>query len=148
MSITNAMYGGTNTMAVGSLSGAGDIFLGGSALTVGTLNTNDTVSGVIADGVSSAIQTLFADSGVTPPSLTGGSLVKAGTGTLTLSGTNTYTGPTSINAGTLRVNGNQTAATGLVSVASGATLGGSGILGGAVTVADGGHIAPATARGP
>ena len=35
----------------------------------------------------------------------GGSLVKTGSGTLTLSGINSYTGATTVNAGTLMVNG-------------------------------------------
>ena len=36
---------------------------------------------------------------------TGGSLVKVGTGTLTLTGVNTFTGSTTVNAGSLVVNG-------------------------------------------
>ena len=51
---------------------------------------------------------------------------KIGTGVTTLTGNNSYTGATNVNAGTLLINGNQSAATGLTSVASGATLGGSG----------------------
>ena len=43
---------------------------------------------------------------------TGGSLIKTGTGTLTLSGTNTYTGATTVNAGTLRVDGSIAASSG------------------------------------
>jgi fibronectin-binding autotransporter adhesin len=61
-------------------------------------------------------------------------LTKTGSGTQTLSGNNTYAGITTISAGTLLINGNQTAATGNVSVASGATLGGNGTLGGATTI--------------
>jgi len=76
-----------------------------------------------------------------------GTVTQVGTGTTVLSGDNTYTGATDITAGTLRINGNQSAATGLVTVASGATLGGSGIIGGAVTVANGGHIAPGNSPG-
>lgn len=45
-----------------------------------------------------------------------------------------------MSAGTLVVNGNQSAATGAVTVASGATLGGSGTVSGAVTVSAGGAI--------
>lgn len=61
-------------------------------------------------------------------------LVKAGVGTMRLTGVNAYTGTTAVNAGTLLVDGNNSAATGVVTVANGATLGGSGTLGGAVTV--------------
>jgi autotransporter-associated beta strand protein len=56
-----------------------------------------------------------------------GGLIKTGTGALTLSGTNTYAGPTAVNAGTLLVNGSQPASS--VTVASGATLGGMGTMG-------------------
>jgi autotransporter-associated beta strand protein len=72
----------------------------------------------------------------------GGGLTKLGTGTLTLSGTNDYTGPTILSAGTLLVGGDSSAAHGSVTVQSGATLGGSGKLGGAVTVGVGGTLAP------
>jgi autotransporter-associated beta strand protein len=59
---------------------------------------------------------------------------------LTLSGTsNTYTGATTVSAGTLRVNGN-IASGSAVSVASGATLAGAGSVNG--TVALSGNLAP------
>ncbi len=60
------------------------------------------------------------------------SIAKQGTGTLTLSGTNTYTGTTNVSAGTLIVNGSLANTT--VTVDSGATLGGSGTIAGATTV--------------
>jgi fibronectin-binding autotransporter adhesin len=56
---------------------------------------------------------------------------KAGSGILTLAGANTYTGPTTVNAGELRVNGSLANTT--VVVATGGTLGGTGTLGGAVS---------------
>src|SRR5215472_12782335 len=63
----------------------------------------------------------------------GGNVHKVGTGTLTLTGANTYTGATAVVGGTLLINGNQSTATGAVSVSnSGITLGGTGTIGGAV----------------
>jgi fibronectin-binding autotransporter adhesin len=56
-----------------------------------------------------------------------GTVIQVGTGTTVLSGNNTYTGHTNINGGTLRINGDQSAATGSVTVSSGSTLGGSRI---------------------
>ena len=67
-------------------------------------------------------------------------LTKTGTGTITLSGTNSYTGATAVNVGTLLINGNQTSAVGNVTVAADATLGGTGTLGGNTTIADTGKL--------
>lgn len=55
-------------------------------------------------------------------------------GTWILSGDNTYTGETIVSAGTLVVNGDNSAATGAVTVAAGAILGGNGVIGGDTTV--------------
>ncbi|MCP3469210.1 autotransporter domain-containing protein [Bradyrhizobium sp. CCGUVB1N3] len=74
---------GDNKISAGSIAGAGLYLLGANELTVGSNNSSTEVSGVIAG--------------------TGGSLVKIGTGTLTLSGANTYTGGTTINGGTLQL---------------------------------------------
>ena len=64
---------------------------------------------------------------------TGGSLTKSGNGTLTLSGSNSYTGSTNVSTGTLLINGS-TSTSSAVTVAVGATLGGSGTVGGATTI--------------
>ncbi|MGC4016304.1 MAG: autotransporter-associated beta strand repeat-containing protein [Luteolibacter sp.] len=66
---------------------------------------------------------------------------KLGTGSLTLSAANTYSGATIVSAGTLLVNGSL--GNGAVTVASGATLGGTGSLGGTATV--NGSLAPGAA---
>jgi len=71
-------------------------------------------------------------------------VTKGGAGTLTLTGTNLYSGATQVNAGVLNVDGDQSAATGATSVASGATLGGHGTIGGDVNIGDGGTLAPAS----
>lgn len=79
--------------------------------------------------------------------VSGTTLSKGGNGTLVLSGANDYTGATTVSAGTLLVN-NSTGSgtgTGAVMVEAGATLGGGGLLGGAITVD--GIIAPGNSIG-
>ena len=83
----------TTGMTAGSIEGAGTYFLGSMQLTVGGNNLSTEVSGVISDGTC----------GCFGPGGTGGSLVKVGTGTLLLTGINTYTGGTTISAGTLQL---------------------------------------------
>jgi len=74
-----------------------------------------------------------------------GSIVKTGDGPLTLTGACTYAGITTVQAGILCVEADNGAATGDVSIASGAVLSGGGTLGGNVNVA--GLLSPA-ASGP
>ena len=122
--ISGLTTGGTTA---GSIAGAGTYTLGSKQLTVGSNNLSTTVSGVIADGGSAG--------GI------GGSLVKVGSGTLTLAGANTYTGGTTLNAGGLVVNGSL--ASGVTM--NGGTLGGSGTIGG--LVANAGTLAPGNSIG-
>ena len=72
-----------NSQTVGSIAGAGTIDIRSNTLTVGSDNSSTTFSGTITDGGAY------------------GTLVKTGTGTLTLSGSNTYSGLTNITAGTV-----------------------------------------------
>lgn len=73
------------------------------------------------------------------------SLVKAGEGQQTFSGTGQHTGTTLIESGTLLVNGDFSAATGSVTLNSGASLGGTGVLGGALSAS--GTVSPGAGAG-
>jgi autotransporter-associated beta strand protein len=91
--------GGTNRL--GALSGAKGYLDIGGIWVVGSLNTSTTFGGAIID--------------------TGG-ITKVGTGTLTLSGANTYTGPTTVSNGELVVS-TVFAGNGIFLVTNSATLG-------------------------
>ncbi len=82
---------GGNPRTIKDLSGVANstVILGFTSLTVGTSN-NTTFSGII-EGDGTYAWT--------------GNLIKQGTGTLTLAGVNTYTGATTITAGTLAISG-------------------------------------------
>lgn len=88
-----------------------------------------------------------ADNLVTAPGVISGSgsLTKAGTGALNLTGTNTYTGETTVAAGALFVNGSIEHSR-LTTVEDGALLGGNGTLGG-LLVKKGGTVAPGNSIG-
>ncbi len=86
-------------LTAGSIEGAGNFYLGTNALTVGGNDRSTTVSGVISD-CGPQIANVCTNTGAT-----GGSLVKTGIGTLTLTGANTYTGNTVVNNGALTVSG-------------------------------------------
>jgi autotransporter-associated beta strand protein len=70
--------------------------------------------------------------------LTGtGAVTKTGTGMLTLAGSNAYAGATTVEAGSLVIDGNHSAAMGDVIVRTGAALGGGGTLGGSLVLEPG-----------
>lgn len=72
-----------------------------------------------------------------------GGLRKTGAGNWSLTGTNTFTGATAVDAGTLTVLGR--VGNSAVMVDTGGTLAGTGSIGGAVTVAPGGNLSPGNA---
>jgi autotransporter-associated beta strand protein len=128
-SIQFGIAGGKNltTATFGGLGGVQNLTLvnsgssgGGVSLTVG----QDGASTVFSGALSGA-----------------GSLIKTGAGTLTLSGSNTYTGTTKVSAGGLTINGSLASGS-AVTVSSGATLGGTGTIAGPVTVTSGAALAP------
>src|SRR4029079_6762287 len=96
--------------------------------------------------VTGSLSVTNSGTGSISGAITGGTATfdKFGVGVLTLGGSSTYTGATTIHAGTLQVNGSITSN---VTVNSGGTLGGLGTVSGSVGVDAGGHVAPGTSPG-
>lgn len=148
---SNSYAGGTaingGVLRVSADANLGDA-TGGLSFDGGTLQTTaDLSSDRAIDLIGTG--TLATDAALDLTGVIGGagSLIKDGNGTLTLTGMNTYAGGASVNAGALLVNGDQSAAGGLTSVASGAMLGGIGTIGGDVAIADGATLDPGGADG-
>ena len=123
------------TTDLGELGGGTTAFIGaGGSINptwrIGARNTTNTYLGVIADA------------GVT-------SLIKTGTGLLTLAGADTYSGGTTVNGGTLVVSNiiGSATGTGAVAVNMGGMLSGAGFVGGAVLINSGGGFAPGNPLG-
>ncbi len=108
---------------MGTLTGGGDVILGNKGV-------NDTTLTVGLDNADGTFHGSISQTGNTPGQGVG-SLVKDGDGVFTLHGPHFHTGATTVNAGTLLLAG---ATTGDVVVNAGGTLGGSGRIGGDLTV--------------
>jgi len=133
------LYTGTTTVSAGVLqlgNGGTDGSLSASSAIVDNASLEFNRSNLLTQGTD--FNSVISGSG---------SVIQAGSGTMILTGINLYTGATNVTAGSLFINGNNSAATGAVTVAAGATLGGSGTVGGATTVLTGGIHAPGTAPG-
>jgi fibronectin-binding autotransporter adhesin len=164
LSLTSGLAGSGNwQFSAGSAGGAGLITLNSTATATGNTTINISTTGVLRLGADNAISTgnlQFGNTSGSPGSNenTGAidlngfnqsvmSLSNAGSGnangitnTTTTLSTLTITGSATTSCGTLLVNGNQSSATGAVTVASTGTLGGGGTIGGATTVQSGGTI--------
>ena len=120
--------------AITNGTGSGSINFNGGTLKAGVSSTtflNGLTSATVASG--GAIIDTSANSITIGQALQdgGGALVKLGSGTLTLSGTNIYSGSTTVSNGTLLVNG---VVAGAVNVTAGTVLGGNGSVSGVANV--------------
>lgn len=123
--------GGFTKIGAGTLTLSGtNAYSGGTTVSAGTLagNTSSIQGNVVNNAIVNFNQSANgAYAGVMSGS---GSLVKDGSGTVTISKVNTYTGDTNINAGSLIITGSTTSNT---SIAASANLQGSGVINGNVT---------------
>ena len=150
----NTYSGGTTissgTLVLGSadaIGSSGTISFGGGTLQSSASNTAD-YSARFSSAASQQYKIDTNGQNVTLASnltSSGGSFTKLGTGKLTLSGNNTYSGPTSVQAGTLSLSG--TLANSAVTVGAGGTLAGSGFIGSSLTVLASGTLAPGNSPG-
>ena len=120
------------TISLGALSGGSSTTLSGRSNGSGSTSTTYSIGGL---GVDTTFAGIIANGGDN----NGVIINKVGGGKLTLTGTSTYTGATSVNAGTLQVDGNLNGA-GVVTVGASGKLAGIGKLTGASTV--NGELAP------
>ena len=120
-SLLQHSVGGDATVA--ALAGSGSITLGSHTLTIDGGNSQDFASIISGSG----------------------GLVKTGAGTQTLSGMNTYTGPTRVNQGSLIIGLGGSLASSSITVTEGAALGGGGTILGDLVV--GGTLSPGESPG-
>jgi len=120
-----ATFGGPNTVA--GISGTSTSTIVRNGFSASTITTSK------ASGVESYAGT-FQDVG------TALSIIKDGAFTQRFSGNSINTGTTIVTAGTLLINGNNSAATGAVTVQAAGTLGGIGTVGGTTTLNAGGSL--------
>ncbi|HOD81966.1 MAG: Autotransporter-associated beta strand repeat protein [Planctomycetes bacterium ADurb.Bin126] len=122
------------TIALGSLSGSGLVHGEGNGIHIFQIGGDDT---------STLFSGLIQNGGAGPLSLT-----KIGSGSLTLTGNNSYTGGTTLNAGALLVDNTSGSGTGTGTVTvNGGLLGGTGMIGGNVMINAGGTISAGDSPG-
>lgn len=147
--LTNGAITVANVITLGNSAAGAQILIGGNTAQVSSFSGAINVTGetdnslrftAVSGGVVNFTNTISGTNA-------GADVVKQGEGTVVFSGANTYIRNTVVNAGTLLVNNTSGSGTGTgtVTVASGAKLGGSGTINGAVNV--GGTLAPGNSPG-
>jgi autotransporter-associated beta strand protein len=131
--------------------GPGPVDLNGFDLTIGGLSDNAGVGTMVNNGAGPSVLTIdtrtnnFAAACALMDGASSLGLIKLGAGRQTLNGVNTHTGPTLVQEGVLRINGQITASP--VIVSSGGELQGTGTIHSTVTVGNGGRLAPGASIG-
>jgi autotransporter-associated beta strand protein len=128
----NNTYSGGTTVSAGTLRlsgngtlGTGAISISGGELDLGAKSLTNTISGftggVLSNGTLTANGGNFNVSAGTITAVLAGTngLAKSASGTVVLSAANTYSGGTTVSAGTLRLSGNGTLGTGAISISGG-----------------------------
>lgn len=152
---SGAISGTGNLISFGGSAGSGvftmtgtNTYTGGTTVSRGTLQIGDGgTSGSIVGDVTNNATLAFNRSDATSfggAISGGGDLIKRGAGNLSLTGVSSYTGATTVEAGTLGVNGS-IASSSLTTVNAGAALGGNGTVG--TTLINGGALAPGNSIG-
>jgi fibronectin-binding autotransporter adhesin len=134
LAVEDTTFNGTYSVTAGA-AGSGSATAGQAVGALGFLMAGTTLTTNVGAGNTRTLPDVIAGDGA---------LTKTGAGTLVLTANNTYDGPTTVSAGTLRVNGTQTS--GSITVQSGATLAGTGTVG-IVAVHSGGTLAPGASPG-
>jgi fibronectin-binding autotransporter adhesin len=159
--------GSGNTYALGGSTDNAATFSGAITFSNGSLNNNSfkitqaattganalNITGGIVGAANANVKTVNFDNigavNVSAVGITDGAgggrvaVTKTNTGVLTLAAANTYTGTTTISAGTLLLNGSSASAT----VVNGGVLAGAGTITSSVSVGDGGTLAPGNSPG-
>jgi len=148
-------YGSGTLTIAGDATYSGGTTINGGAIVIGNGGTSGSIIGNVTFCANAADPSCDASTGKAlafnrsdifsfAGSVSGpGQLFQIGSGTTVLTGTSTYSGPTSVDAGTLMVNGSIISQ---VTVNAGGTLGGNGTVG-STAVNNGGMLSPGSPVG-